>query len=130
MNPRVNDSAHRGGRLKKAREFAHAASLFIDDTNENIELRDAYVTLAVHSGIAFRDVICANVLGEYSSGDSHNSAVALLKKADPKAALLLLRLLGLKTKAGYGHNAVSNREVKTAHSAHIELLERAEHIRS
>ena len=126
MNPRVTDSTYREGRLRKAREFAQAASLFIDDTSESVELRDAYVTLAVHSGIASGDVICANMLGEYSAGDSHNTAASLLERADPKAGRLLARLLGLKTKAGYGHNAVSNREVRTAYTSHVELLDRAE----
>lgn len=57
MNPRVTDSAYGSGRLRKALEFAQAASIFFDDTDSSAELRDAYVTLAIHSGIASSDAI-------------------------------------------------------------------------
>jgi hypothetical protein len=126
MNPRVTNPAYRLGRLSKARQFATAASLFHEDATSHSELRDAYVTLAVHSGIASSDVIAASVLGEYSSGDSHSAAVSLLKKADSASGTQLARLLELKTKAGYGHNTVSHRDVMTAYSCHIRLLGRAE----
>lgn len=126
MNPRVTDSTYGSGRLRKALEFAQAASIFFDDTDSSAELRDAYVTLAIHSGIASSDVICAKRLGEYSAGDSHHAAIAMLKRAEPHAALSLSRLLDLKTKAGYGHNSVSARDVKMAHSSHLSLLEIAQ----
>lgn len=128
MNPRVTDPAYRRGRLSKARQFATAASLFHDDATSHSELRDAYVTLAVHSGIASSDVIAASALGEYSSSDSHSAAVSLLKKADSKSATQLARLLELKTKAGYGRNTVSHRDVMTAYSCHVRLLEKAEFV--
>ncbi|MBT1635369.1 hypothetical protein [Clavibacter michiganensis] len=41
------------GRFRKARQFADAAELFADAASDDAdEFGDAYVTLAVHSGIA------------------------------------------------------------------------------
>ena len=56
-------------------------------------------------------------------------AVRLLGKADRDAAKNLARLLRIKTKAGYGHDAVSNNDVQTAERAHKKLLESAEKYR-
>lgn len=128
MNPKVVDSAFTRGRLLKAREFAETAALLFDDAARNSEHGDAYVTLAIHSGIASSDVVCATKLGEYSAAESHAVAVALLKKASPDAAALLSKLLSLKTKSGYGYRSVSATEVRTAASCHKKLLELAEQI--
>lgn len=128
MNPKIVDSAFRHGRLRKAREFAATASVLFDDATRNSEHGDAYVTMAIHSGIASSDVICAAKLGEYSATESHAAAVALVKKASPDAAVLLSKLLSLKTKSAYGHRAVTATEVRSAESAHKKLLEMAEQI--
>lgn len=128
MTPKAEDASFRTGRLKKAREFADAAALFFDSTSGNAELADAYVTLAVHAGIAASDVICAARLGEYSASESHAAALTMLRKADPDAAKHLGRLLAMKTKAGYAHRSVSAHDAKAADRAHKALLEAAERI--
>lgn len=128
MNPKIVDSTFKNGRLLKAREFAATASALFDDATRNSDHGDAYVTMAIHSGIASSDVICAAKLGEYSAADSHSAAVALLKKANPEAASLLSKLLTLKTKSAYGHRAVTAAEVRSAESTHKKLLDIAERI--
>lgn len=128
MNPAVRDPAFARGRLQKAREFAETASLLFDEASRNSEHGDVYVTMAIHSGIASSDVICATKLGEFSAADSHGTAVALLKKANADAALLLSKLLNMKTKSAYGHRAVNATEVRAAESAHKKLLTIAEQI--
>ncbi|MBK5238798.1 MAG: hypothetical protein JJE28_06780 [Actinomycetales bacterium] len=126
MTPKVTDTSFRIGRLKKANQFAEAASVFFDEALGSANLGDTYVTLAIHCGIAASDVICAAKLGEYSAADSHSAAVAMLKKANPAAAVLLSRLLELKTKAGYGHRPVSAADIRKAEGAHKKLLHLAE----
>lgn len=128
MNPAVIDPTFANGRLQKAHEFAEAAAVLFDDATRNSEHGDVYVTLAVHSGIASSDVICATKLAEYSSADSHAAAVTLLKKANPEAAALLSKLLNMKTKSAYGHRAVNASEVRSAESAHKKLLTIAEQL--
>lgn len=128
MNPKALDSAFTMGRLQKAHEFAEAAAVLFDKATRNSDHGDVYVTLAIHSGIVSSDVICVTKLGEYSAGDSHSAAVALLKKAEPAAAGLLSKLLSMKTKSAYGHRAVSAAEVRTAESAHKKLLAIAEQV--
>ena len=128
MNPKIVDSTFKNGRLLKAREFASTASVLFDDATRNSDHGDAYVTMAIHSGIASSDVICAAKLGEYSAAESHSAAVALLKKANPDAAALLSKLLSLKTKSAYGHRAVTAAEVRSAECTHKKLLDLAERI--
>jgi hypothetical protein len=103
--------------------------LFHDDATGTTELADAFVTLAVHAGIASADVICIARLGQYSPTGSHDESAALLKKADPDAAKHLVRLLGVKTKAGYTHRPVSRDDVATALRASRALLAAAAAVR-
>jgi len=112
------------GRFRKARQFADAADLFADAAfGDADEFGDAYVTLAVHSGIASGDVISNVVSGEYSPTGNHQESVAMLRRADPDAAKHLERLLAMKTKAGYAHRPVSAEDVARARRAHEALLE-------
>ncbi|KZC96500.1 hypothetical protein [Clavibacter tessellarius] len=72
------------GRFRKARQFADAAELFADAASDDAdEFGDAYVTLAVHSGIASGDVISIVASGEYSPTGNHQESVAMLRRADP-----------------------------------------------
>lgn len=114
------------GRMAKARQFADAAELFRDDALASaVDVGDAFVTLAVHAGIAAADVICISRLGAYSPTGNHAESVGLLKKADASVSIHLDRLLGMKTKAGYATRPVSAREVQQAASALEALLDRA-----
>lgn len=125
MNPQLRDKGWVSGRLAKAQQFSEAASLFVDDVAGVVDLSDAYVTLAIHSGIASADVLCATRLGRYSTGSSHHDALSLLKRAVPSATVHLARLLEMKTRAGYSHRGVAVSDVQVARTAHEKLLDMA-----
>lgn len=56
------------GRLAKARQFADAAHDVLALAGEADDVADAFVTLAVHAGIAAADVICCVRLGRHARG--------------------------------------------------------------
>jgi hypothetical protein len=120
---RKSSDAFQVGRLKKATEFHDAATL-IEDNAPN-----AAVDLYVDAGIAAADVICGGQLGEYSAGENHNEAAALLAKAQPGLAKYLRTLLNLKSKVAYTHQAVSADEWKKAARAASKLVEAARRVR-
>ena len=93
--------------------------------DDDVQLRDAVVTLYVHAGIAASDVICCARLGLHATGDNHAEAVALLKKAGAGSHRHLATLLGLKTKAGYSHTPASAADVRKAARAAVQLVEDA-----
>lgn len=106
MRTRKADAATKAGRLAKARQFADAARDVLALSDEASDVADAFVTLAVHAGIAASDVICSARLGEYSRSENHSDAVELLARADDASAKHLQTLLRLKTAAGYSHTPV------------------------
>ena len=112
-NRRTCPEGFAAARLAKANGFMEAAEL-TKTFDEAIELRDAYVTLWIHSGIASADYICCKRLGEYHSSDNHNAAIAALAGVDKELAEQLRRLLRLKTKAGYSGAPASADDGKVA----------------
>lgn len=112
-------------RMAKAKAFMDAAELTyaFDDAQE---LRDASVTLWIHSGIASSDVVCCKRLGRHHSGEDHAAAAALLSKVDKELAEQLRRLLRLKTKAAYSGAPASAEDAKVAQRAAAKLLEAAQ----
>jgi hypothetical protein len=91
------------------------------------------VTRYVHAGIAASDAICAKALGEHAKGESHTAkgeshtdAVKLLRSVNADAAKHLNRLLGMKTRAGYGHDPVTKVQLDQAQRAVIALMAVAE----
>ncbi len=63
---------------------------------------DASVSLAVSAAINAADVLCLARTGNYPSGQNHDRAPILLKKAGLSIeASQLTRVLGVKTKAQY-----------------------------
>jgi len=121
------DEAIRAGRLRKAEQFMEAAETVRDLADDEGDVGDAFVTLCVHAGIAAADVVCCTALGRHAQGDDHNEAVALLSRVRPdgnELANSLRRLLGMKTRAGYGYAGVSADERRRAHR-HTERLVRA-----
>ncbi len=117
------------GRLRKAAQFAEAAAM-IDDWTENrpTDLADAYVTLCAHAAIAAADVVCCRELGEHALGESHQEAVGLLRTVSrdgPRLAGSLSTILGMKTRVGYGHQSVSNTDRLRAGRAMSHLVEAA-----
>lgn len=127
MTPRTSprSPAAREGRLAKATQFALAADVILEFAGDESELLDAYVTLAVHSGIASADVICMDHAGVYSRSERHEDAVALLERIDRDAAKDLDTLLRMKTRAGYSDVAVRPRDVTRAGRAVADLLAKA-----
>lgn len=106
------------GRLRKATQF-HDAAVVVDDAP------DAAVNLFVLAGIAAADVICCSRLGVHATGESHNEAIALLKKAEPDMAKHLGTLLNMKSKVAYTHQSVTPGDHKKASRAASTLLEAA-----
>jgi hypothetical protein len=95
------------GRLARAIEFFDSAE---DERHEHPERANAWVTHYILAGIAAADVICCRALGQHSQGDNHVQAVAMLRSVQPdgpELSVALGILLGMRTKAGYGEQAVS-----------------------
>lgn len=116
--------AVRQGRLAKAKQFLQVA----DDARElsdEEDIADACVTLYVHAGIAAADAICAGALGKYSKGQDHQNAIALLATVDKLASNSLGVLLGMKTRAGYGHDPISGTKLASAERAARSLVDKA-----
>ena len=88
-------------------------------------MADAFVTLAVHAGIAVADVVCGVRLGQYSKSENHNDAAALLGKADPELAKHLRVLLRMKTAAGYSSTPMSATDLRRAERAMDALVRSA-----
>ncbi|UFS58402.1 hypothetical protein [Subtercola endophyticus] len=131
MNPRsskirtiIADKAVQQGRLAKARQFM----LVADEARELSDgdgVSDAAVTLYVHAGIAAADAICAGALGRHAHGQDHQDAIALLASVDKQAATSLSVPLGMKTRAGYGHDPISETNLTRAERAARSLVENA-----
>jgi hypothetical protein len=103
------DEATIAGRLRKAEQLLESAATIREFADQEQDVGDACVTLYVHAGVAAADVICCIALGEHSRGEDHEEAVALLRRVRPDGTELaksLSPLLGMKTRAGYGHRAV------------------------
>ncbi|HET6743890.1 MAG TPA: hypothetical protein VFH76_33355 [Kribbella sp.] len=129
MTGRTNrcSEADRRGRMHVADQFHTAAGLIQEFTGDPAEgtINNAYVTLCVHAGIAAADVICCARLGEYSRGEDHKEAVALLARVDKSLSTVLARLLALKTPAGYQPRTVSKQQVTAAGRQADQLISAA-----
>lgn len=122
MSTKPCDPHVKAGRLTKVEQFAAAAHDVLDLADESDDVADAFVTLAVHAGIAAADVICCARLNVYHHGENHNEAVDLLDKADKTAAGHLRALLGMKTRAGYSWAPVTKQETVRAQRAMDALV--------
>lgn len=120
------DDTVRRGRLTKSQQFLGVAEearvLAGDDTGS---VGDAAVTLYVHAGIAAADAICAGALGYHAQGQDHQNAISLLASVDHQAAQALAVLLRMKTRAGYGHDPISEENLRRASRAASALVQRA-----
>ncbi|HEX8094198.1 hypothetical protein [Jatrophihabitans sp.] len=115
----------RAGRLGKAEQFARTADIVETLADEDSDVRDAFVTLCVHAGIAAADVVCCARLGMHAKGESHEQAVQLLGRVDRSLAKALGILLGLKTRSGYSHVTTSGTDQTRAKRAMEDLMEAA-----
>jgi uncharacterized protein (UPF0332 family) len=89
----------------KAQEYAEAAASELESKRYI-----AATSLAIHAAINAADAVCGARLGQRAAGEDHDQVLALLKQAGPDGANVekdLRRLLPLKTKAEYEHNAVA-----------------------
>ena len=107
--------------MAKAEEFFDNAELIADDPDR----RNAAASLHVDAGIAASDVLCCAALGEHASGQSHDEALALLKKVDKEARKHLSTLLEKKTKISYSADQLSVTEFVKVSRAATHLLEAA-----
>ncbi|MDO9396798.1 MAG: hypothetical protein Q7T71_09655 [Herbiconiux sp.] len=109
--PRIDrDPGVLSGRTMKMVQFVEATEIILAIADDD-DLRGAVVTLAVHAGIAASDVICLRRLGYYWQSANHHEAIEHLRRADAGSAGHLSTLLALKTRAGYGHGAMSSDSV-------------------
>lgn len=113
------------GRRRKALQFAEGFEVILGLADEADDVADACVTLAVHAGVAAADVICCSRLGRHAQGENHTDAVSLLATTDPRLARHLNTLLGMKTRAGYGHEPVTAASLVKARRAMTALVEGA-----
>ena len=118
----ANESVRRG-RLAKALQFKAVADDALALADEGHGVADAVVTLLVHAGIAASDAICAQALHEHAKGENHMEAAMLLHTVNPAAAKRLKRLLGMKTRAGYGHDPVTNYQLQQAERSAAALID-------
>jgi hypothetical protein len=109
------------GRLAKAKQFLQVAEDARELASDEAVI-DAVVTLYVHAGIAAADAICAKNLNKHAQGENHNAAVDLLASVDKDAAKHLSTLLKMKSRAGYGHDSVSHRNLTSAERAATQLV--------
>lgn len=118
------DKSVREGRLAKAKQFLHVA----DDARELAEdedVADAVATLYIHAGIAAADAICAARLRRHARGQNHQQAISLLASVNKSASNQLKILLGMKTRAGYGHDPISSQDLIRAGRAAQSLVDLA-----
>ena len=118
------DRAVKAGRLAKARQFLRVAEDAVELADDE-GVSDAASTLYIHAGIAASDAICAGALGKHAKGQDHNQAVTLLASVDKEAARALSVLLAMKTRAGYGHDPISNQALARVQRAARLLVDRA-----
>ncbi len=119
------NSARTAGRLSKAEQFERAAADLLLLADDERAASDAYVTLAVHAGVAAADVLCCVDHGIHSRGSNHGEAVALLATRRPKLAKHLGVLLAMKPAAGYGSHPVSTVDRVRAERAMDALMNAA-----
>jgi hypothetical protein len=112
------------GRFAKAKQFLRVAE-DIQALSGDDDVADACVSLYVLAGVAAADAICAGALGKHAQGHDHHEAVALLASVDTKAASSLGVLLGMKTRAGYGHDPISGASLTRAERAARSLVDKA-----
>lgn len=118
------DKAVEQGRRAKAAQFLRVADDARELSDEG-DVSDAVVTLYVHAGIAAADAICSAALAKHAQGHSHTDAVSLLASVDKQASQSLATLLGMKTRAGYGHDPVSKSQLARAEKAARTLVDKA-----
>lgn len=116
------------GRLRKAQTFLLAAEALDAAVVGNTDLDDAFVTLCVHTGIAASDVLCCRHMDVHSQGERHQDAVGLLRRVHPDGPRLagdLSVLLGMKTAAGYGAQAMTDDQRRRSVRSARRLVESA-----
>lgn len=121
----IADKLVQQGRLAKAKQFLQVAGDVQVLSDGEYDVADACVSLYVLAGIAAADAICAGALGKHAQGQSHQDAVALLATVDKACSNSLSALLGMKTRAGYGHDPISRANFTTAARAAHTLVKAA-----
>ncbi|MEA2359878.1 MAG: hypothetical protein QOI62_3138 [Solirubrobacteraceae bacterium] len=115
-------------RLQDARKFLEVADL-VDDEPAVISAGVA-ASLAVLAGIAACDAACCAALGLRSRGESHDEAVAVLRRARGAGdvANAFQRLLRIKNDAQYGLRTISAPKRRAALRHAGKMVDFAEHV--
>lgn len=124
---RVATAADARVRLRSAEAYLDVADLILDE-RDRAEMPGVAASLAVLTGIASSDAICARRLGAISRGEDHRAAATLLKEATPDGARLAAvfpRLVDVKDEAHYGLVLVVHRKARDAVRWARELTNRA-----
>jgi len=109
MNPKKLQTrpVHTGegrGRRRVAETYLEVAELI--DSQDGTAI-NVCVGVAVLSGIAAGDAICAAALGERYAGPDHEAAADLLSRVDHRLGAKLLDLVGMKGTSHYGHTLLA-----------------------
>lgn len=120
-------AAEARGRLRAAEAYLQVAGRTLDERGRD-EFLNVAAGLAVLTGVAASDAICARRLGGIHRGDSHRAASELLKQSTPDGAKLastFLRLLDVKDEAHYGVIVVSASRARNTVRWARQLVDRA-----
>jgi hypothetical protein len=110
------------GRRRVAETYLEVAELI--DSQDGTAI-NVCVGVAVLSGIAAGDAICAAALGERYAGPDHESAAELLGRVDQRLGAKLLDLVGMKGTSHYGHALLAAEDRKKALRAASALVAEA-----
>jgi hypothetical protein len=116
------------GRRGQARAFLDVAELVLSEPSTQMETHVS-AALSVLAAIAAADAICGLTLGQYSRGQDHDQAAALLETvdlADPTLPKKFRRLLTYKDTAHYSPRLVSKSDAQTIVRQARALVEAAE----
>lgn len=115
-------------RLRAAQGYLEMADLTLDEQGRD-EFLNVAAGLAVLTGVAASDAICARRLGRIHRGDNHRAASELLQQSTPDGAKLastFLRLIDVKDEAHYGVTVVSARKARDTVRWARQLVDRAQ----
>ncbi len=110
------------GRRQVAEKYLEVAELIDSEDGTAINV---CVGVAVLSGIAASDAICAAALGDRYSGEDHDAAADLLGRVDPKLGKALHDLVALKGESHYGAALLTANDRKKALRCATTLVDEA-----
>jgi HEPN domain-containing protein len=110
---RADREAYGSSKLRKAAQFLEVADVAL-----SCHLYDPCVSLAVSAAINASDALCIQILGDYSRGENHESAMDFLRRCgQPGQAVSrqLAPILQLKNIAQYSTKSCTQRDADNAY---------------